>query len=243
MISLKRVQDERLYGGKAASLGKLLRARMRVQPGIALGWNESLYTSSELLKALCDTLGSVKVVVQSKWAVRSSAIGEDSTEHSFAGQHDTVLNVECWGLDQAVSKVRESLYNKRSKIYRKNRRIEDAPKMGVVIQRMVPNVKISAVVFTCDPVAQSDDVVIEYTSGLGDRLVSGQVSPDQVIVKRGYETALIDEGHKSLCRLYDIALEIERLYNCPVDIEAAYNNDEWWLCQARPITTLKESIL
>src|SRR3990172_5493844 len=134
MISLELVHESDLYGGKAASLGKLIRGRFNVQPGLALDWSYTPRTSMELLHGLADIIGSLKVTVHSKWAVRSSAIGEDSAAHSFAGQHDTLLNVECWELEQAVSVVRKSANSKRAKIYRRDRRINGGAKMGVVIQ-------------------------------------------------------------------------------------------------------------
>jgi len=231
MISLEHCRGLE-YGGKAESLGKLIRAGFRVQPGIAFSWDARRYSSLEMFTELVRVIGSMKVTIHSKWAVRSSALGEDSEEHSFAGQHDSILNVECWELEQAVDKVRASAHNERSRIYRRIRGIHSGPKMGVVVQRMVPDVSMSAVVFTKDPITGSDDVVIEYTDGLGDKLVGGEVNPEQIVITRD---ALISCSHKYFS-LYATALKVERLYTKPVDIEAAYNG-EWWLCQSRPITT------
>jgi len=233
MINLTRCRGEE-FGGKAESLGRLLRAGFNVQPGIAAPWDEPNHTSIELFNDLVRCVGSMKVTVQSKWAVRSSAIGEDGDEHSFAGQHDTLLNVECWELASAMSKIRASADNERSRIYRRDRGIHTGPKMGIVIQRMVPHVILRAVVFTHDPVTYRDDVVIEYTAGLGDKLVGGEVSPEQVVIIRAKPSVPV-----YLETLYRSALRVEELYGKPVDIEAALDRaGKWWLCQARPITTL-----
>lgn len=239
MINLARCRGAE-YGGKAASLGMLTRAAFNVQPGIALAWNEPDHSTLELFNELVRAIGSLKVTIHSKWAVRSSALGEDSDEHSFAGQHETLLNVECWELEQAVRDVKASAFNERSRCYRRDRGINTGPKMGVIIQRMVPNVVMSAVVFTNDPITKTDDVVVECTEGLGDKLVGGEVDPEGWVISR----LVLDQSSrvKPPHPVYDLvrdALQVEKLYGKPVDIEAARDSDgEWWLCQARPITTI-----
>lgn len=234
MISLARVRNTELFGGKAVSLGRLIRAGFTVQPGIALPYKGAKDTSSiTLFNLLATTIGSLKTTMQSEWAVRSSAIGEDGTENSFAGQHDTVLNTPAWELEQAVASVRASAYTGRATAYRRDRKINGGPKMGVVIQRMVPNVTMSAVVFTRDPITGNDDIVIEYTSGLGDKLVSGEVTPQQICVPKEQVPHLA----RPFNELGVIAYQVARVWKCPVDIEACYDSTLWWLCQARPITT------
>lgn len=210
------------YGGKAAGLSLLMRARnplIRVPFGFALKWDEE-YDPTVPLRA-------------QRWAVRSSAIGEDGAENSFAGQHDTLLNIEPDNVASAVLRVRESTRNERVIAYRRRKGMTGEPKMGVVIQAMVSNVISSAVAFTKDPQEDDDSCVyIEHTSGLGDKLVGGKVNPLSASIHRN-EAYLNTWLH----RLARIALECEKIIGGHADVEAAYDGEDWWVCQARLITT------
>jgi rifampicin phosphotransferase len=121
------------------------------------------------------------------YAVRSSATAEDLPSASFAGQHDTYLNVV--GLPailRAVSRCWASLFSERAVAYRMrngidHRRVE----MAVVVQRMVLP-QASGVLFTADPVTGNRNVAaIEATLGLGEALVSGAVDADAYRVRDG----------------------------------------------------------
>src|SRR5205814_10496672 len=84
-------------------------------------------------------------------AVRSSAVGEDSADASFAGQHETVLDVV--GVDAIVDSLLEcwrSVYSERAAAYRKQRGIGGAPRIAVLVQLMVP-AHASAIPFSADP--------------------------------------------------------------------------------------------
>src|SRR3990170_562016 len=115
-------------------------------------------------------------------AVRSSAVGEDSAEASFAGQHDTFLDVQgIDGLIDAVMKCWASLGNERAVAYRKEKGVA-AGAMPVLVQRLVP-ATASAVAFSADPLTGERGVVrINVASGLGEGLVSGAVTPDVYLV-------------------------------------------------------------
>jgi pyruvate,water dikinase len=120
-------------------------------------------------------------------AVRSSALGEDSSEATFAGQQDTYLWV-C-GVDDICDAVRDcwaSLYSTEAVSYR--RRLGGAaaehPAMGVTIQLMVDAV-ISGVMFTCNPVSGDPSMVAVNASwGLGLAVVGGEVTPDDYLVSK-----------------------------------------------------------
>ncbi|MFC7639518.1 PEP/pyruvate-binding domain-containing protein [Streptomyces thermogriseus] len=117
-------------------------------------------------------------------AVRSSGAQEDGTEHSFAGQFDSFLNVR--GLDQVVAHVRRcwaSGFSERSLHYRARHRLPpDTGGVAVVLQRMVPAER-SGVLFTADPATGRDDRhVVSAVHGLGEGLVSGAVDADTVVL-------------------------------------------------------------
>jgi len=119
-------------------------------------------------------------------AVRSSAVGEDSADHSFAGQHDSYLNVEGGdALVDAVVRCWASAFTARALAYRRMRGIGlDRVAMGVVIQPMVVG-PVSGVMFTVHPVSgDRDRILISAAYGLGEGVVSGELDADGYVVHR-----------------------------------------------------------
>ncbi len=119
-------------------------------------------------------------------AVRSSAVGEDSAEATFAGQQETYLWVR--GADSVCDAVRDcwaSLYSPTAIAYRV--RLGDAahaPVMGVTVQVMV-DAEVSGVMFTCNPVSGDPSMVaINASWGLGLAVVGGEVTPDDYLVSK-----------------------------------------------------------
>lgn len=119
-------------------------------------------------------------------AVRSSATAEDLPDASFAGQQDTYL----WliGRDEVAEHIRKcwaSLYTARALVYRlKNGIPEDGLSMAVAVQKMV-NARVAGVAMTIDPTTGDRSViVIDASWGLGEMVVSGTVTPDNVIVDK-----------------------------------------------------------
>jgi pyruvate, water dikinase len=122
-------------------------------------------------------------------SLRSSAIGEDSGDTSFAGQYLTVLNVAPEDLSQTYKQVIASLYSPRAIAYRLNKGIRDEDiAMSVVGLEMVPSVA-SGVVYTRNPLNVLDDnVLVSAVWGLGPYAVDGVISPDSYRVAK--DTAL-----------------------------------------------------
>ncbi|KAJ4462092.1 putative phosphoenolpyruvate synthase [Paratrimastix pyriformis] len=126
---------------------------------------------------------------ETAWAARSSGIAEDSADCSFAGQHDTVLNIKTAdALLVGIKQVWSSLFSDRALAYRLSRNM-DVTKIlgegiGVVVQRMVvPDV--SGIMFTADPLTQNrSNIRIDASYGAGEGLVSGQVDPDVFTVDK-----------------------------------------------------------
>ena len=129
-------------------------------------------------------------------AVRSSATAEDLPDMSFAGQHDTFLNVlDSEALMEAVVRCWSSLWTARAIGYRARNNIphEDVA-LAVVVQNMVPS-EASGVLFTANPLSGlRTETVIDATLGLGAALVSGVVDPDHYIV----DNSAAAITHKSL---------------------------------------------
>ncbi|RLB45895.1 MAG: pyruvate, water dikinase [Deltaproteobacteria bacterium] len=182
-----------------------------------------------------------------KVAVRSSAIGEDSGDASFAGQYETVLNIEGpESLRLAIEDCLRSLENARATAYRNENTGQSEVQMSVVVQQMV-DARAAGVVFTVNPVnARRDQVVVDAVAGLGEALVSGHAAPDHWLLARDGSVFEKDiQGRYSvlsdaeLTRLLDGAFRAEGQYETPLDMEWAIdqNGELRWL-QARPITNL-----
>ncbi len=226
-------------GGKAYGLSRLVRMGLEVPPAFVICDAQPGNTPEGLREAWA-ALGEHPV------AVRSSARGEDGAEDSFAGQYDTVLNVEGFdALLTAVNQCVSSLDNERALEYRGRDKDADAT-MNVVVQRMV-NARAAGVVFTADPVsARRDVLVIDAVSGLGESLVSGEATPDHFALDRNgqliHESLAGDTPILSPAELAMIASEArqaETHEGQPLDLEWAIDasGQLFWL-QARPITTL-----
>jgi pyruvate, water dikinase len=119
-------------------------------------------------------------------AVRSSATAEDLPDASFAGQQSTFLNIE--GENQVVEAIKAcwaSLFNARAIFYRSEQNY-DHLKVGIAVpvQRMVQS-QVSGVMFTLEPVTSDQDkITIEAVYGLGEAIVSGEVTPDLFIIDK-----------------------------------------------------------
>ena len=114
-------------------------------------------------------------------AVRSSASTEDSSAHSFAGIHDSVLNVI--GLNSIILAIKEcyaSLWTSRAVAYRRKMKVPDQEMLlGIVIQEMV-QAQAAGIGFSCDPrEGQREVIVINANYGLGESVVGGIIQPDE----------------------------------------------------------------
>ena len=120
------------------------------------------------------------------WAVRSSATVEDLPEASFAGQHDSFLNV--LGRDAVLGAVKScwlSLFSERAISYRMRKGVvAGRAQMAVIVQQLIAT-DAAGVMFTADPVGgDSDSILIEAAFGLGETVVQGKVTPDRIEVSR-----------------------------------------------------------
>ncbi len=138
---------------------------------------------------------AVKDAVLSAWresdgersyAVRSSATVEDAAGMSFAGQFESILNVR--GADALLAAIKTcwlSLFSERALVYLARQRVPaEKVRMAVLVQEMV-DAEHAGVVFTADPLTGATDrLVVEYVSGLGERLVQGTAQPGRAVVEK-----------------------------------------------------------
>jgi pyruvate,water dikinase len=251
-----RAADEPLFGGKSASLGELIAAGIPVPPGFAASTAADVQEIADAYRAL----GEPAV------AVRSSAIGEDSAETTFAGLQDTYLWVR--GVEQvraAVRDCRASLDNPEAVSYRERMGIEGKPAMGVTVQVMV-DAAVSGVMFTCNPVSgDPSTVAVNASWGLGVAVVGGEVTPDEYrvskvtgeVLHRTIGPKLIEYGaggersdvpperqdvacldDERLAELVELAGRVERHFGAHQDVEWAIDGEgRLHVLQSRPVTT------
>ncbi len=205
-------------------------------------------------------------------AVRSSATAEDLPDLSFAGQQETFLNMRGGeAVLDAVKRCWASLWTPRAISYRAQHEVEtDGVGMAVVVQLLVP-AESAGILFTAHPITgRRDHVVVNASWGLGEAVVSGQVTPDTLILDKGERsvvsreindktvmTVRSDEGSEeqpvpselrsrpalddaAALELLALAARIEALYGQPMDIEWARVEEGFAILQARPITALPE---
>ena len=138
--------------------------------------------ASEIASAYAGLGGAAAPLV----AVRSSGTAEDLAEASFAGLHDTFLDVQgSEDVLQAVKRCWASLWTARAVHYRHDKGFEHADaRLAVVVQRMVA-AEVAGVLFTANPLnLRTDEFVINASWGLGEAVVSGIITPDEFIVAR-----------------------------------------------------------
>ncbi len=200
--------------------------------------------------------------------VRSSAPGEDSAEASFAGLHESYVNVR--GVPQILEHVKlvwASLWSDGALLYRRELGLDPGRSaMAVVVQEIVAGER-SGVAFSVAP-DESAHALVEAVHGLNQGLVDGSVEPDRwtlarrdgaVLAHREAErlelvvpspagvrlAPLPDElrrraplGEAEVPLVYRLARDAEDRFGAPQDVEWTMRSDELFALQARPITTL-----
>ena len=220
---------------------------------------DDLQNKEDIIKAKIAAIQMPKIVekeikenyrqIGGKVAVRSSATTEDLADASFAGQQDSYLNIEGeQAVCEAVKKCWASLFNARAIQYREEKDFtHDDAYLAVVVQKMVDAEK-AGVMFTANPINNATtEMIIEACFGLGEKLVSGEITPDTFIIDKkaatvkqeylNHKTKTLQENE--LKKLIELARNIEQHYEKPMDIEWAIEKGEVYILQARPITTIE----
>ena len=237
-------------GGKGAGLVRLLHHGARVPPFVVLPPDMAPESIEQAVAKLGDVL----------LAVRSSAVGEDGAEHSFAGQYVSVLGVHGFtSVLTAIHTCRASAHSERVLAYCAERGVLPTA-VAVVVQEMIEG-ETSGVIFTATP-EDPDRVLISAGFGLGEGVVQGAVPCDtfrvagdgtieaelaqkdcavQLVGGMPTEVAVATPNEATLSDTLVLALAAEsrRLataFGHPLDIEWTIRGGEIFLLQARPIT-------
>jgi phosphohistidine swiveling domain-containing protein len=236
------------FGGKAAGLALLRRMGAAVPDAVLVTPTTrppSEWTDEERSRLRTVAAGLLR---GGAVAVRSSAVGEDSAQRSFAGLFETVLGVsDLEGVEAAAGRCIASATAERVRAYAGP--VATLP-VGLVVQRQV-DARAAGVCFTRDPAGRDRAILIEAVAGLAEGLVSGHARPERWRVYRnglgGFEPRCEDGaasvlGAAEAAAVAREAAELEALFAHPVDLEWALEKGTgrlFWL-QARPITAAAE---
>ncbi len=251
-------------GGKAASLASMTQLDLPVPIGFSVP--ADVLEKCVNVEKLCqfaqaqDHASAMQLVVDTakvpqavldayaemgggKVAVRSSACAEDSEAASYAGQQETFLNVQgAEAVRKAVIDCWASFFSERALFYRNQKGSLNDMRMAVVVQKMVDADK-AGVAFSNHPITRRKDrMMIEAVHGLGEAVVSGEVTPDQYVVDRRGRAKKSQTPHggvlneSELAQISELAVQLETTNGAPQDIEWAIHQGNVFLLQSRPIT-------
>jgi pyruvate,water dikinase len=217
-------------------------------------------------RPLRDSIG--KVFGEAPVVVRSSAPGEDSGETSFAGLHESFVNVK--GVEQILKHIRlvwASLWSDAALLYRQELGLDVAHNSMAVIIQAIAAGDSSGVAFSRNPTAE-DEAVVEAVHGLNAGLVDGTVEPDRWTLARntgellshtaperdyammagesGIEKVKLDPARAgtpplaepAVITVHELSLAAEKAFGAPQDVEWTRVSGDLSVLQSRPITTL-----
>lgn len=231
-----------LVGTKAATLAHLASRGFPVPEGFVLtaAACDQIVAAHEIPRNVwAEVLSRLEKLESGPLAVRSSGLAEDLAEASYAGQYDTVLGVE--GPDALADAIRRCLASATSQRAQAYRGSDGRDRMAVLIQRMVP-AEAAGVAFTANPISGDAEVLVSAVKGLGDRLVSGEATPDEWVIRGDAVSCVcspegaVDEDQAR--KVAALAKAAQRLVGPPQDVEWAIADGELFVLQARPITAL-----
>jgi phosphoenolpyruvate synthase/pyruvate phosphate dikinase len=231
---------------------------------------KQLITEQDLPTDLKAELTEQLNMLNSKFvAIRSSAIAEDGTQHAWAGQLESYLNIPKEMLFANIKNCWASFFTSRALLYRFEKKILDTPfVVAVIVQKMI-NAEKSGVAFSVHPVTKNKDhMIIEAGLGLGESIVSGSITPDSYIVGKEHGRLVSMVNNKQNRALYtkkdggvewkeiqtstqvlsdqeinelgNIIVQIETHFGFPCDIEWTFELGTFYITQSRPITTLSD---
>lgn len=245
--------EEAVAGGKGSSLARLTRLGANVPPFFVIGagaYREmgAGEPSEEFLAELREALKTLNM--STGLAVRSSAIGEDAADSSFAGLYHTSLEVN--GFDEIVAAIKTcwaSYRNVAAAGYREERHADHSDgAMAVVVQEMVEG-DWSGVCFTANPVNLAlSEGLINAVPGLGEALVSGEVNPEEItlsaadghVLERKAGDRLPPLPVDAVSEVWQVSQDIANQLCFPQDVEWSWRNGQLFILQSRPITTIAD---
>ncbi|HSI20594.1 MAG TPA: PEP/pyruvate-binding domain-containing protein [Verrucomicrobiae bacterium] len=222
------LDNPKLVGGKALHLAEMqVKQLLPVPPFVVLPTltAQKIVGSELTYQEIAQEV--VSLLVAKRYAVRSSALLEDTGTSAMAGQFSTLLGVTAADLPSAIERVLSHAVTKTG----------DPALCAVVIQTFVP-ATYSGVLFTRNPEG-GREAVVEYVAGAGEDLVSGRKQPERV----SHTWNQAPPQHPSwLPGLLTIAKSVEDTYGDPQDIEWCVLKNKLHILQSRPVTTCGKEV-
>ena len=267
---------------RSTELGTRIGLEMGRLPLAEMRWEEiwdmalrirNLFLNTAIPDHLRETLASELEArfVGRAVAVRSSSPQEDRAGSSFAGLHESFVNVR--GLDEIITHIRlvwASLWSDGALLYRKELGMDmHKSAMAVIVQELVAGER-SGVAFSISPDG-ADHAVVESVYGLNQGLVDGTIAPDRWALDRrtgkvinhtpavreqalrpvagGVTSVPLAEAERhappldegSLDRVFAMAMTLEKTFERPQDAEWTIRGNDLFLLQSRPVTTTQDS--
>lgn len=234
--------SENEYGGKGSGLSKMLSFGIAVPKGFCIHKlaKDKYLTESAFQKSFKDMLlKNLNDLKSSRVIIRSSAIGEDSQDFSFAGQLDSiVVDNDFEDVLKAIIECWDSINNERVKAYQ-NRVGYNLAGIGVVVQEFI-EAEYSGVLFTESP-NNSSEIYLEYVEGAGELLVSGKVTPESMTIQKESDFAINNNLPFNVMKLLNVSMGLQKKLNKQLDIEWIAKDNDVFFVQVRPITTKAKS--
>jgi phosphohistidine swiveling domain-containing protein len=231
-------------GGKAATLHELTAAGFTVPPGFIVEPDlDVAVVDDETLAGWVEAIGGFPV------AVRSSAAAEDLDEASFAGLYETYLRVnDVDTLRRRIADCRASGRNERVRAYLDHQGVHPKRASVTVLVQCLVEARFSGVGFSIDPITGIEEhALVEWCTGLGERLVSGHVAPSRAVIRLADGTVVEDAvgqdgatlSAEQTAELTTLLLKAQAARHRPQDVEWAIDRDnKLWLLQSRAITAI-----
>ena len=234
-------------------------------------WDASLrirnwFTKAKMPKKLKnEIITNVRNVFHGKpLAIRSSSLNEDSPDASFAGIHESYVNISTeYNIIQSIKLVWASLWSDAALLYRDELSLStEKSAMGVIIQEMIPG-DVSGIAF-CESPYNKEEAIIESIFGLNKGLVDGDIEPDRFIIDRNNKSIksvtnaqhirkvspakdgvkFVDLSNKinrtlnnqQVNQIYHLMESLENIFKYPQDIEWTIKGKDIYVLQSRPIT-------
>lgn len=260
-------KEYELMGGKATALAKIGMVIENIPDWFVVSYNgfglENKSIIYEAQKEIEEKLNQFSE--DTYFAVRSSAVNEDSKDNSFAGQFDTFLYIKKKDVIEKIREVYMSAYSERIEMYRNENNIQEISIPSVIVQKMVKSEK-AGVAFGANPVNSNvKEVIITAVYGLGSGLVDGIATADtytisdneikKEIVEKDFchelkNDIVVEERVKEdiknkqvlteeqILEVKELVQKANEFFGRYQDIEWAYEGEKLYLLQSRPITTL-----
>ncbi len=279
MIILTEHTTNYHHGGKADKLFLLKTLGFRVPAFVVLpaeAYREVIHQSADREKAISDyefpealwERISEKLPGVRYFAVRSSAVDEDGSARSFAGQFETYLYVTREELPEKIKQVWRSAHSERVNAYRESHALSASQGIAVIVQEMI-DADVAGVGFGINPVTGNrKEKIISAVYGLGEGLVSGELNADtftihgkeisNTLVQKTHQikqdakggtckTEVLAELQERPClndtQLQQLGAVLDTLFlnqSAYQDIEFAFKGDVLYLLQTRPVTTTQQ---